>query len=61
MIFDGEAVSIAQLLSKVVQSLNNDSPLGINVWLMPIPILIMTFLAKLSAKDVETHRLLGSL
>jgi hypothetical protein len=43
LIFDSEAVSITQLLSKVLQALNHHSLLAIKFWLMPIPILIMTF------------------
>jgi nucleoside-diphosphate-sugar epimerase len=61
LISDGEDVSTTQLLRKVGQTLNHHSPLGIKAWLVPIPVFIMTFVAKLLGKGAVANRLFGSL
>ena len=61
LISDGEDVSTTQLLRKVGQALNLQSPLGIKAWLVPIPVSIMTFFAKLLGKGDVANRLFGSL
>jgi nucleoside-diphosphate-sugar epimerase len=61
LISDGEDVSTTQLLRKVGQALNIQSPSGIKAWLVPVPVSIMTFFAKLLGKGDTANRLLGSL
>jgi nucleoside-diphosphate-sugar epimerase len=55
LISDGEDVSTTQLLQKVAKVQNKQA------WLIPIPIGLMTFLAKLSGKGAVASRLFGSL
>jgi len=61
LISDGEDVSTTQLLRKVGQTLNLQSPSGIKAWLVPVPVSIMTFFAKLLGKRNMANRLFGSL
>jgi len=61
LISDGEDVSTTQLLRKVGQALNLQSPSGITAWLVPVPVSIMTFFAKLLGKGDVANRLFGSL
>ena len=61
LISDGEDVSTTQLLRKVGQALNHHTPLGIKAWLVPMPVSIMTFIAKLLGKGALANRLFGSL
>jgi len=61
LISDGEDVSTTQLLRKVGQTLNQQPPLGIKAWLVPVPVSIMTFFAKLLGKGAVANRLFGSL
>jgi nucleoside-diphosphate-sugar epimerase len=61
LISDGEDVSTTQLLRKVAQALNPQSPAGIKAWLVPVPVSIMTFFAKLLGKGAVANRLFGSL
>jgi len=61
LISDGEDVSTTQLLRKVGQALNLQSPSGIKAWLVPVPVSIMTFFAKLLGKGAVANRLFGSL
>ena len=61
LISDGEDVSTTQLLRKVRLSLKLQSPSGIAAWLVPVPVSIMTFFAKLLGKEAVANRLFGSL
>tara|TARA_B110001450_G_C17652166_1_gene493764 strand:+ start:1236 stop:2219 length:984 start_codon:yes stop_codon:yes gene_type:complete len=61
LISDDEDVSTAQLLRKVRQALNLQSPSSISAWLVPVPVSIMTFFAKLLGKGAVANRLFGSL
>ena len=61
LISDGEDVSTKQLLRKIEQPLNCYNPSGRKAWLVPIPVLIMTFVAKLLGKGAVANRLIGSL
>jgi nucleoside-diphosphate-sugar epimerase len=61
LISDGEDVSTTQLLRKVRQALHLQSPSGIKAWLVPVPVSIMTFFAKLLGKGDMANRLFGSL
>ena len=61
LISDGEDVSTTQLLRKVGQALSHQSPSGIKAWLVPVPVSIMTFFAKLLGKGDMANRLFGSL
>ena len=61
LISDGEDVSTTQLLRKVGQALNLQSPSCIKAWLVPVPVSIMTFFAKLLGKGDMANRLFGSL
>ena len=61
LISDGEDVSTTQLLRKVGQALNHQAPSGIKAWLVPVPVSIMTFFAKLLGKGAVANRLFGSL
>jgi nucleoside-diphosphate-sugar epimerase len=55
LISDGEDVSTAQLLHKVAKAFNK------KVLLLPIPVWLMTFMAKLLGKGDVANRLFGSL
>lgn len=55
LISDGEDVSTTQLLKKVAQAFNKKS------WLIPIPVSVMTFFARLLGKKEVANRLFGSL
>jgi nucleoside-diphosphate-sugar epimerase len=55
LISDGEDVSTTQLLRKVAKALNEQT------WLIPIPVGLMTFAAKLIGKGDVANRLFGSL
>jgi nucleoside-diphosphate-sugar epimerase len=61
LISDGEDVSTTQLLRKVGQALNLQSPSGIKAWLVPVPVSTMTFFAKLLGKGDMANRLFGFL
>ena len=61
LISDGEDVSTTQLLKKVGQALNLQSPSDIKAWLVPVPVSIMTLFAKLLGKGDMANRLFGSL
>jgi nucleoside-diphosphate-sugar epimerase len=61
LISDGEDVSTTQLLRKVGKALSLQSPSGIKAWLVPVPVSIMTFFAKLLGKGDMANRLFGSL
>jgi nucleoside-diphosphate-sugar epimerase len=61
LISDGEDVSTTQLLRKVGQVLSLQSPSGIKGCLVPVPVFIMTFFAKLLGKGDMANRLFGSL
>ena len=61
LISDGEDVSTTQLLRKVGQALNLQSPSGIKAWLVPVPVSTMTFFAKLLGKGDMANRLFDSL
>jgi nucleoside-diphosphate-sugar epimerase len=61
LISDGEDVSTTQLLRKVGQALNHQPSSGINAWLVPVPVFIMTFFANLLGKGAVANRLFGSL
>ena len=55
LISDGEDVSTTQLLQKVAKAFNQKA------WLLPIPVWLMTFMAKLLGKGDVANRLFGSL
>ena len=61
LISDGQDVSTTQLLKKVGQALNFQSPSEIKAWLVPFPVSIMTFLADIFGKRDIANRLFGSL
>ena len=61
LISDGQDVSTTQLLKKVRQALNLQSPSGIKAWLVPFPVFIMIFLADILGKRDIANRLFGSL
>lgn len=61
LICDGEDVSTTQLLKKVRASLNFQSPSGKKAWLLPFPVCIMMFFAKVLGKSGIANRLFGSL
>ena len=61
LISDFQDVSTTQLLKKVGQALNLQSPSVIKAWLMPVPVSIMIFFAKLLGKEDVSNRLFGSL
>jgi nucleoside-diphosphate-sugar epimerase len=61
LISDGEDVSTTQLLHKVSQALNHHAPLSKRAWLVPMPVTIMTFFAKILGKEDVANRLFGSL
>jgi nucleoside-diphosphate-sugar epimerase len=55
LISDNEDVSTTQLLRKVTKSQHNQA------WLIPVPVGLMTFAAKLLGKEDVANRLFGSL
>jgi nucleoside-diphosphate-sugar epimerase len=61
LICDGEDVSTTQLLKKVGQALNSLSPSGKKAWLLPVPVCIMIYFAKLLGKGDTANRLFGCL
>ena len=61
LISDGQDISTTQLLKKVRQALNFKSPSKTKAWLVPVPVYIVTFLAKLLGKGDMAVRLFGSL
>jgi len=61
LISDGEDVSTTQLLRKVGEAFNHKSPSSMKVWLVPVPVSIMTFFAKLLGKGDVANRLFSSL
>jgi nucleoside-diphosphate-sugar epimerase len=68
LISDGEDVSTTQLLRKIVKALKGSSSRLHNslndnhhAWLVPIPVSIMTFVAKLLGKGAMVNRLFSSL
>ena len=61
LISDGQDVSTTQLLKKVRQALNFQSPSSTKAWLVPVPVCIVTFFAKLLGKGDMANRLFGSL
>ena len=61
LISDDEDVSTTQLLKKVGQALNLRSPSGIKAWLVPVPVSIMMFFAKLLGSGDVANRLFGCL
>ena len=61
LISDGQDVSTTQLLKKVGEALNLQFPSGIQAWLVPVPVCIMTFFANILGKTDLANRLFGSL
>ncbi len=68
LISDDEDVSTTQLLRKVRQALKaassgleNGKNNNHQAWLVPVPVSIMTFFAKLLGKGAVANRLFGSL
>lgn len=61
LISDGEDMSTTQLFRKVRQAFNLQSPSGIKARLVPVPVFIMTFFAKLLGKGGVSNRLFASL
>ena len=61
LISDGQDVSTTQLLRKVGQALNLQSHSGITAWLVPVPVCIMRFCAKLIGRGDMANRLFCSL
>jgi nucleoside-diphosphate-sugar epimerase len=61
LICDGEDVSTTLLLKKVRQALSSQSSKGSKAWLLPVPVSIMNFLAKVLGKSDIANRLFGSL
>ena len=61
LICDGEDVSTTQLLKKIGQAFSLYSPLGAKAWLLPVPVYIMAYLAKLLGKGDIANRLFCSL
>jgi nucleoside-diphosphate-sugar epimerase len=55
LISDGEDVSTTQLLQKVAKAQNKQA------WLIPVPVGLMTFIAKVLGKGDVANRLFGSL
>ncbi|MCK4840649.1 MAG: UDP-glucose 4-epimerase, partial [Methylococcales bacterium] len=55
LISDGEDVSTTILLRKVATAF------GKKAWLLPIPVSVMTFVAKCLGKEAVANRLFGSL
>jgi len=61
LISDGEDVSTTKLLRKIGQALDLQSPFGVQALLVPIPVSLMTFFAKLLGKGDLANRLFASL
>jgi len=61
LIADGEDVSSTQLVKKVRQAFNIHTPSVKQAWLLPIPVFIMSFVAKFLGKGAVANRLFGSL
>ena len=61
LISDGEDMSTTRLFRKVRQAFNLQSPSGIKARLVPVPVFIMTFFAKLLGKGGVSNRLFASL
>lgn len=62
LISDNEDVSTTKLLRKVTKAQNNNTLQGgIKAWLIPVPVGLMTFVAKLLGKGDIANRLFGSL
>jgi len=61
LISDGEDVSTTQLLRKVGQALNHHSPSSLKAWLVPFPVSIMMFFAKILGRRNMANGLFGSL
>ena len=61
LISDGEDVSTTRLLIKVRQAFNLQSTSVTNAWLVPVPVSIMTFFAKLLGQGDVANRLFSSL
>lgn len=61
LICDSEDISTTLLLKKVKQALNFQSPRNTKAWLLPVPVFIMAFLAKILGKEDIANRLFGSL
>jgi nucleoside-diphosphate-sugar epimerase len=57
LISDSEDVSTTQLLRKVGQALNLQSPSSMKAWIVPVPVSTMTFFAKLLGKGDMANRL----
>lgn len=55
LISDGEDVSTTQLLRKVAEALGKEQ------WLLPVPVGLMSFAARLIGKGDVVNRLFGSL
>ena len=61
LISDGQDISTTQLLKKVGQALNFQSPSDTRAWLVPVPVYIMTFFFFFLGKGDIAVRLFGSL
>ena len=61
LISDREDISTTQLLRKVGHAIHIKSPLGIKTWLVPVPVSIMAFFAKLLGRGDIANRVFGSL
>ncbi len=61
LISDGEDVSTTQLLKKVREALEFQSPWGKKAWLLPVPVCIMMFFSRLLGKGDIANRLFGNL
>jgi len=61
LISDGEDVSTTQLLRKIGRALNYQRPSGMQAWLVPVPVSLMMFFAKVFGKEYVANRLFGSL
>jgi nucleoside-diphosphate-sugar epimerase len=61
LISDREDVSTTQLLKKVRESLKLQFPLRKKAWLLPFPVCIMMYFARLLGKDDISNRLFGNL
>ena len=61
LISDGQDVSTTQLLKNIGQAMNFQSPSYIKAWLVPVPVSLMTFFAKLLGRGDIANRLFGSL
>ena len=61
LISDGQDVSTTQLLKNIGQAINLQSPSDIKAWLVPVPVSLMTFFARLLGRGDIANRLFGSL